>query len=316
MLLLALTLALAAPQTAPGAAAVDATPVTDGQPVPVQVVNDPPQARTLCEALTPGERLRLGDDVVAQARAEAQQDARRETALAGRYRVTIPGAAIRFAPYDREEQVLSVSEKTFLAGAGGVLHLWAVSRADLPVTADEAIASRIVSAAKQKQLALVLTFTLPDDEDEAVCANVAGSRHYALGVEPFAWEYVAEGEVLARGGEGGDRPLVTAAQGAKPRVEVSDPYGAGGREARQALESSAKDLQGCYEEALRQNPGLDGTLVAEVEPGQRVRLAADSVQDEGLSACVQGVVSQVRFPGGARLDIPIHFLLEPPTAAR
>jgi hypothetical protein len=316
MLLLALTLALAAPQTAPGAAAMDAVPVTDGQPVPVQVVNDPPQARTLCEALTPGERLRRGDDVVAQARAEAQQDARRETALAGRYRVTIPGAVVRFAPYDREEQLLSVSEKTFLAGAEGVLHVWALSRADLPVTADEATASRIVSAAKQKKLALILTFTLPDDEDEAVCANVAGSRHYALGVEPFAWEYVAEGEVLARGGEGGDRPLVTAAQGAKPRVEVSDPYGAGGREARQAVERSAKDLQACYEQALRQNPGLDGTLVAEVEPGQRVRLAADSVQDDGLGACVQGVLSRVRFPGGGRLQLPIHFLLEPPTAAR
>jgi hypothetical protein len=108
---------------------------------------------------------------------------------------------------------------------------------------------------------------------------------------------------------------VTAAQGARPRVEVSDPYGAGGREARKALEARMEELQGCYEQALRQNPGLDGTLVAEVEPGH-VRLAADSVQDEGLGACVQGVVSRVRFPGDERLDIPIHFLLEPPTAAR
>lgn len=316
MLLLALTLALAAPQTAPGAAAVDAAPVTNGQPPPVQVVNDPPQARALCEALTPGERLRGVSDVVAQARAEAQQDARRETALLGRYRVTVPGAALRFAPYDREEQELALSDRTFLAGAGGTLHLWAVSRAGLPVAADEAAASRIVQAAAQKKLALVLTFTLPDDEDEAVCANASGSRHYALGVEPFSWEYVADEQVLGRGGEGGDRPLVTAAQGARPRVEVSDPYGAGGREARRALEARAQELQGCYEQALRQNPGLDGTLVAEVEPGQRVRLAADSVQDEGLSSCVQGVIGRVRFAGGGRLDLPIHFLLEPPTAAR
>ena len=316
MLMLALTLALAAPQTAPGAAAVDAAPVTNGQSAPIQVVNDPPQARALCEALTPGERLRGGSDVVAQAQAEARQDAQREIALAGRYRVTVPGHTIRFAPYDRDEQVLSVSDRTFLSGAGGTLHLWAVSRAELPVTADEATASRIVEAARQRRLALVLTFTLPDDEDEALCAHVAGSRHYALGVEPFAWEYVADEQVLARGGEGGDRPLVTAAQGARPRVEVSDPYGARGREARQALEASVKQLQGCYEQALRQNPGLDGTLVAEVEPGQRARLAGDSVQDEGLGACVLGVVSRVRFPGGERLDIPIHFLLEPPTAAR
>lgn len=316
MLLLALALGLAAPQTAPGAAAVDATPVTNGQPAPVQVVNDPPQARALCEALTPGERLPRGADVVAQARAEAQQDARRETALAGRYRVSVPAQALRFAPYDLEEEELSISDRAFLAGAGGKLHLWAASRAGLPVHADAATASRIVQAEKDRTLALHLTFTLPDDEDEAVCAHAAGSEHYALGVEPFSWEYAVGDEVLARGGEGGDRPLVTAAQGARPRVEVSEPYGAGGREARQALEGRARDLQGCYEQALRRNPGLDGTLVAEVEPGRAPRLAADSVQDDALGACVQGVVARVRFPAGDRVDLPIHFLLEPPTAAR
>ncbi|HEX8907882.1 MAG TPA: hypothetical protein VF805_01690 [Anaeromyxobacteraceae bacterium] len=318
MHLLALTLALAAPQTAPDPAVVNAAPVTESQPAPVQVVNDPPRARALCEALTPADRLRGGGDVVAQARAEAQQESRREAALNGRYQVTVPGAALRFAPYDREEQVLSLSDRTFLAGAGGTLHLWTVSRSGLPVTADEATAARIAQAAARKKLALVFTFTLPDDEDEALCAHAAGSLHYALGVEPFAWEYAVDGQVLARGGEGGDRPLLTAAQGARPRVEVSDPYGAGGRAARQALEASATALQGCYAQALARSPGLDGTLVAEVDPGAspRVRMAADSVQDEGLSACVQGVVSRVRFPGGARLDLPIHFLLEPPTAAR
>lgn len=316
MLPLALTLALAAAQPAAGTAAVEPPAVTDGQPGSVQVVNDPPQARALCEALTPGDRLAGGADVVAQARAEAQQDLRRQAALAGRYRVLVPGSALKFAPYDPEERVLALSDRTFLSGAGGRLHLWAVSRAGLPVTADEPAAERIVKAAAAKKLALALTFTLPDDEDEAVCAHVAGSEHYALGVEPFAWQYVADGQVLARGGEGGDRPLVTAAEGARPRVEVSDPYGAGGREARQALEARAKDLQGCYERALQQNPGLDGTLVAEVEPGARPRLAADSVQDAGLSACVQDVVSRVRFPGGGRIDVPIHFLLEPPTASR
>jgi hypothetical protein len=137
-------------------------------------------------------------------------------------------------------------------------------------------------------------------------------------VEPFAWEYVVDGQVLARGGEGSDRPLVTAAQGARPRVSVSEPYGAGGREARQALEASTPDLVACYQQALRENPGLDGTLVAEVDlsEGQSVRVAADSVQDDGLTRCVMAVVSRARFPqtGASRLDIPIHFLLEAPTA--
>ena len=318
MLSLALTLALAAPQSAPGTVTVDAPPITTSQPGTVQVVADPTQARALCAALLPAERLPTKGDVVARAQAESEQEARREAALAGRYRVVVPAERLKFAPYDRDERELTLSDRTFLAAANGALHLWAVSQAGLPVAADVAAAQRIAQAATQRKLTLALTFTLPDDEDAAYCTNVAGSQQYGLGVEPFAWEYVVDGQVLARGGEGGDRPLLTAAQGARPRVAVSDPYGAGGREARQAVEAHAADLQGCYQQALRENPGLDGTLVAEVDlsAGQSVRVAADSVQDDGLTRCVMGVVSRARFPraGASRLDIPIHFLLEAPTA--
>jgi hypothetical protein len=318
MFLLALTLALAAPPSAAGTVSVEAPPITSSQPGTVQVVADPTQARTLCTALLPSERLATKGDVVARAQAEDEQDARREAALAGRYRVMVPAERLKFGSYDRDEQELTLSDRTFLAAANGTLHLWMVSRAGLPVAADPATAQRLAQAAAQRKLTLALTFTLPDDEDAAYCANVSGSHHYGLGVEPFSWEYAVDGQVLARGGEGGDRPLVTAAQGARPRVEVSDPYGAGGREARQALEAAAPDLVTCYQHALEENPSLDGTLVAEVDlsAGQSVRVAADSVQDEGLTRCVMGVVSRARFPraGATRLDIPIHFLLEAPTA--
>ena len=318
MLSLALTLALAAPQSAAGTVSVEAPPITSSQPGTVQVVADPTQARALCAALLPSERLATKGNVVERAQAEDEQDVRREAALAGRYRVVVPADRLKFGPYDRDEQLLTLSDRTFLAAANGALYVWAVSQAGLPVAADPSTAKRIAQAAVERKLTLALTFTMPDDEDEAYCANVAGSHQYGLGVEPFAWEYAVDGQVLARGGEGGDRPLVTAAQGARPRVAVSDPYGAGGREARQVLEASASDLQGCYQQALKENPGLDGTLVAEVDlsSGQSVRVAADSVQDDGLTRCVMGVVSRARFPRGgpSRLDIPIHFLLEPPTA--
>jgi len=318
MLSLALSLALAAPQSAAGKVPVEAPPITSGQPGAVQVIADPTQVRGLCAALLPPDRLATKGDVVARAQAETQQDVRREAALAGRYRVVVPADRLKFGPYDRDEQQLTLSDRTFLAAANGTLHLWAVSQEGLPVAADVAAAQRIAQAATQRKLTLALTFTLPDDEDAAYCTNVAGSQQYGLGVEPFSWEYVVDGQVLARGGEGGDRPLLTAAQGARPRVAVSDPYGAGGREARRAVEATAPDLVSCYQQALRENPALDGTLVAEVDlsAGQSVRVAADSVQDDGLTRCVMGVISRARIPraGASRLDIPIHFLLEAPTS--
>ncbi len=317
MLPLALALALAAPQAQP--AIVAETSPRTAAPVAAQPLESPSQVRALCEALNPSERLIRKGDVVAQARAEAEHDARRDVALSGRYRVGISADRLRFADYDPGEEQLALSKRAVLAAAGGTLRIWPVEDGGLPVTVDVAAAQRIMEAAARKTLALTIAFTLPDDDDEVACVHPNGSRRYALGIEPVGWEYVDGEQVLARGGEGADRPIVTAAEGARPRIRVSDPLGGGGRELRSAVEAREKDLEGCYQRALQQNPGLDGSLVAEVEFGRgasRVRIAADSVQDEAMTACVTGVISRVEFPRGqeVRADLPIHFILEPPPA--
>jgi len=318
MLALALTLAVAAPLPTTAGTRVEAPPAAS-TPAAVQALDTPTQARALCDALTPTERLRAKGNAVERSRAGAEHDARREAALNGRYRLTIPAERLRFAPYDAEERRLALSERAFLAGAGGALHVWAVESAGLPVALDTAAAERVMHAAQRKTLALRLTFTLPDDDEEAICAHATGSNSYALGVDPTAWEYVDGAQVLARGGEGGDRPIVTAAEGARPRVEVADPVGDGGRDVKRAVLAKQKDLEGCYARALQQNPGLDGSVVAEVDAGgaRGVHLAADSLQDEGLTSCVRGVLSGVELPRGTgeRTEIPIHFLLEVPSAS-
>jgi len=318
MLALALTLAVTASPPTTARPTVETPPATSTPAV--QVLDTPAQARALCDALTPTERLHPKGNAVERSRAGAEHDARREATLNGRYRVTIPAGRLWFAPYDAEERRLELSERAFLTGAGGALHVWAVESAALPVALDTAAAERLMQAAQRKTLALRLTFTLPDDDEEAICAHAAGSGSYALGVDPTAWEYVEGAQVLARGGEGGDRPIVTAAQGARPRVEVADPVGDGGRDVKRAVLAKQKDLEGCYARALQQNPGLDGSVVAEVDAGggaRGVHLAADSLQDEGLTSCVRGVLSGVEFPRGTgeRAEIPIHFLLEAPTAS-
>ncbi len=317
MLPLALTLAVAVSQAKP---ADPAGPTAQGAPAPapaMRVLESPAQVRALCEALAPSERLLTRGDVVERARAGAAHDARREEALQARYRVEISADRLRFGEYDPDEQQLVLSDRAFLSAASGSVQVWPVEDAGLPVAVDGAAARRIMQAAAHKRLRLALTFTLPDDAD-VTCGHANGSNRYSLGVEPFRWEYLDRGQVLARGGEGADRPAVTAAEGARPRVRVSDPLDGGGRELRSAVEAREKDLEGCYQQALRQNPGLDGSLVAEVElvrgAARSVRMAADSVQDEAMAGCVTGIIARVAFPEGAevRADIPIHFELEPP----
>lgn len=315
MLSLALTLVLAAPQVEAAPPATDAPNVTATATAP-RLLETPSQVRALCEALLPSERLLARGDVVERATAEAAHDSRREAALEGRYRVVIPAERLRFGEYDPDEKQLVLSERAFLSGAIGAIQVWPVESGGLPVTVEPAAAQRIMQAAKRRTLALALTFTLPDDDD-VTCGHANGSNRYSLGVDPFRWEYLDGGRVLARGGEGSDRPLVTAAEGAQPRVRVADPIG-GGREIRSAVEAKEKDLEGCYQRALGQNPALDGSLVAEVElaggAARAVRMAADSVQDEAMAGCVTGVLSHVAFPQGedVRTAIPIHFELEPP----
>jgi hypothetical protein len=294
-----------------------ASPAKPASPAP-RVLESPGQVRALCGALTPSERLVVRGDVVERARAEAAHDSRREDALGARYRVQIAADRLRFAEYDPDEEQLVLSERAFLGAAGGSIQVWATESAGLPVKADAAAAQRIMQAAGRKRLALALTFTLPDDDD-VTCGHANGSNRYSLGVEPVRWEYLDGAEVLARGGEGGDRPIASAAEGARPRVRVSDPIGAG-RALRSAVEARQEDLVACYQRALQENPGLEGSLVAEIDlasgAARSVRVAADSLQDEAMAGCVSGIVSRAAFPRGpdVRVDIPIHFELEPPAA--
>lgn len=314
MLTLALiSLALATQPDAAAAPPPSAPPPDRAAP---QQLDAPAQARALCEALVPVERLSGSGGVVRQARAKAEHEARREAAVDGRYRVVIAADRLKFADYDPDDQVLTLSDRALLVAAGGSLRVFSADEPGLPVTADPAAAERIVQAAARKALSLAITFTLPDDD--ATCAHANGTARYALGVEPISWEYVTGGEVLARGSEDGDRPTVSAEQGARPRVEVADPLEGGGRGVRTAIEARSSELESCYRRALQRQPALDGSLVAEFQVldggDPTIRMAADSVLDDDMTSCVRGVLSKVTLPPGedVRAAIPIHFVLEQP----
>lgn len=311
MIGLVLSLALAAAQPPPSADA----------PVALEGLD---QVRSLCDALTPVERAASRGDAVERGRAAAEREERRATALRRRYRVTVPGDRLRFAPYDPAEGRLALSDRAALTAAGGALRLWSVAEDGLPVAVDAAAAERIVRSAARRALSLDLTFVLPDDDDDALaCAHPNASLRYGLGVEPLAWQYTDGGQVLARGGAGADRPPVTAAQGALPRVEIAAPVGSPGDGLQRALRARAPELEGCYRRALERDAALDGVLVADLDLAgegrpRAVRMGIDSVQDDALSACVRDVVAATRFPAapGGRAQVPIEFSLQAPTASR
>jgi hypothetical protein len=281
-----------------------------------------PQVRVLCDALTPEERFAPKGDAVARARASREHAAGREAALDGRYDVTLAGDGLRFATYEPEEGRLALSDRSLLTAAGGSLRLWTTEDAGLPVTADEAAARRILEAQRRRTLSLSLVFVLPEDGEEAVCSHAEGALSYTLGVEPVSWRYLDAGAVLARGGEGSDRPPWTVADGARPRVEIAEPLEGGDPSVQAAVRAHAGGLERCYEGALKSDPGLDGALVADLDftsggVARAVHIALDSVQHEGLVTCVRDVLTRVALAGsqGQRAAIPIHFALEPPAGA-
>jgi hypothetical protein len=265
----------------------------------------------LCLTLEPTERVRPAGDALERGEAEAKHEGERDAALVDRYEVRVPAEGLAFAPYDGPERRLALAEPVQLRIGDGAVRLWPVEERALAVGVEAAGARRVLEAQRRGALALALTFDLPDD---ATCGTGARGRQFTLPVDPVAWRWLEGDEVLARGGAGSDRPYLTARHGARPRVDVGEPI-AGPVEAKKAVLSRASELEACYAEALKRDPGADGVLVADLG-GQRPAISADSVGDADLAACVARVLGPLAPAHGGKVAVPIRFELEPPGAAR
>jgi hypothetical protein len=296
-------------------AAVPAAPAIQlGEPAPDRPVvrlATAEEVATLCAALEPGERFRGAGDAVERGEAEARHDGARDAALAGRYEVVVPAAKRAFAPYDGPERRLALTEPVQLEVAEGTARLWPTEERDLGVAAEASVARRVLDAQRNGTLSLALTFDLPED---ATCGTGARGKKFTVPVEPVAWRWVDGAAVLARGGAGSDRPVFTAREGARPRVDVGEPI-SGPVEAKKAVLARTGELEACYAEALKRDPAIDGVLVADIG-GQRPAIAADSVGDADLAACVQRVLGPLAPARGGKGAVPIRFELEAPGAPR
>jgi hypothetical protein len=297
-------------KASPGVTVRAADPDQGASPV---VLATPDDVARLCGALEPSERLRTRGDALAQGEAEERQDQARGAAVVGRYEVVVPAAKLVFAPYDGPGRLLELVEPVQVPIAGGTAAVWPTEERSLPVEIDAAGARRVLDAHRGGTLGLVLVFDLPDD---ATCGkgNRGKTRTFTIPAEPVSWRWIDGGAVLARGGAAADRPMLSAAQGAKPHVDVGEPI-AGPVEAKKAVLTRAAELEGCYAEALRRDPSMDGVLVADLG-GTKPAITADSVGDAGLALCVQRVLGPLASTAGGRVAVPLRFVLDPPGMVR
>ncbi|HEY6101229.1 MAG TPA: hypothetical protein VIW03_17465 [Anaeromyxobacter sp.] len=305
------TLLLALPAAAPAPAGSAAAPVIrhdasgpDKPPVTLATADD---VMRLCRALEFSERVRSPGDAVERGEAETAHGAERAAALKERYAATVPAAKLPFAPYDGPERRLALHEPVQLPVADGTARLWPTEARSLAVEAEAGAARRVLDAQRRGTLALSVVFDLPED---ATCASGPRGKTYAIPIDPVAWRWLDGEAVIAHGGAAAERPLVSAAQGARPRVDVGEPI-AGPAALRKAVVARSRDLEGCYAEALKKDPALDGVLVADLG-GPRAAISADSVGDVDFAACVQKALASLAPAQGGKAAVPIRFELAPP----
>ncbi|MGC3996966.1 MAG: hypothetical protein QM767_05320 [Anaeromyxobacter sp.] len=285
-----------------------ATPIPVVAPAPVvpRQVDGPGELKALCARLTPTEQLRLEGDAVERGEREARHEEERQAAITGRYLVRVDGRGLAFAPYDGPERRLTLAEPAALPLEGGAVRLWMTEERGLPVKVDAGAARAILAAQRAGTLALLLTFDLPD---EAQCGAATAGKRFTLGAEPVEWIWLDGAQPLAQGGAAAERPVLDASRGARPRVDVGDPL-AGGAELKKAVLARAEALEGCYKDALRAAPALDGVLVVELGAPQPA-VSADSTGSAELAACVARALAPVTAGMGT---VPIRFELLPPGA--
>lgn len=271
-------------------------------------LDDPGAAARLCASLEPAERVRPKGDAVERGEAESSHDSARVAALKERYAVRIAAAKLPFAPYDAPERSLALQEPVQLPVPDGTARLWPTEHRALAVEADVEAARRVLDAQRRGALALELSFDLPDD---ATCGTGARGTRFTVPVDPVSWRWLDGDAVIAQGGAAAERPLVSAAQGGLPRVDVGDPI-SGPLDASKLVVAKGGELEACYREALKRNPGVDGVLVADIG-GARTAISADSVGDEEMAVCVQKALAALGT--APRAAVPIRFELRPPGEA-
>jgi hypothetical protein len=266
--------------------------------------------------------MRFPGNAVEQARAFEAHAQRRQSALTGRYVTIVPSSGFTFRNYDLGERKLILdTERSLVVGDGAELFVpskeLAPGFALPPDLADRTLAQ---CAAGKIGLRLIFRPAYSQLRKDA-CMWQGGGRMVKMEIEILGTALVAtDGTVLARGdtGEYADSSMANPVR--TPKVFVSKPRTADGKElppgTTEALSQLATHARPCYERALTARPALRGTLVLAIKIGPGGHLETPYVEmsslgDDAMKACVVANVGKAKIAGvttgGQRYSVPLVF---------
>jgi len=275
----------------------------------------------LCESMRDEASLTFPGNAVEQARAYEAHMQRRQAAISGRYVTMVPATGYAFRSYELDERRLVLnSERGLVLGDGAELFL----PSDVPAPGfvlGPDLADRILTQHANGKVELRLIFR-PESSQlrQGGCVWLGGGRVVKLGIEVVAAALIGtEGGVLARSDTGEYADPSLAGPVRSPRVSVSKPRTADGKDLSASLAAAFRALavkaQPCYERVLLVRPSLRGTMVLGIRIGAGGRVEAPHVEmsslgDDAVTKCVSRGAAKATINGasaGQHFSVPLQF---------
>jgi len=265
------------------------------------------QVKTLCRDLA---GLDPGDSPLQAARGEAQAAAQRDAARQAQFAVTLPPGAFRLSDADPRSGTLTLdTERAFRLFKGQVV-LYPVTDDDLDLTVPR---GQPLPASTQ---GLSLQLVIQAADTDAPC-TASLSKEYALGVTVRSARLVDPNgaAVAALTADADDRAGTTTGA---PEVTIEPAVVEGAprlaKALTQRLQAMRPELTACYQQGLKAQPALDGSLVLGFslqggKPGA-ITVVADSVQSDAVSRCVSAAVAGLsleRSPKPSHASVALQF---------
>lgn len=283
-------------------------------------LSDPAQARELCLATRPTDRVLFDGDQVERAKATAAYEEGREKAIERLYRVRVPAGGFKVGAYDLKGQSLAIDTRLPLRLSHGAVNV-VLPSGSLALELPPDGASAAMAAVKGGNATLDVFFAL-DDSTGAPCTGSVAAGVVTLSGDPISAELKdGLGQVVARG----ETERADAFRGAlggyagTPTVTIgavqTDAGGADPKVVASKLKAIVDPLRACYDRRLREKPTAGGTAVLGVALADggsvgEVNFIADALGDDVLRDCIEASMKKVRVEGaGGLFRVPIEFKL-------
>lgn len=287
-------------------------------------LTDVQQAKALCLATRPAERVFFEGDAVAKASAREKYTTERSSAVERLYRLRLPHDGFKLGAYDAKDQSLDLDLSYAPRALQGALTLTLPNDAPMAFEITPQQAKDIAAAMKAGTATLTAYFQLNEDQG-AVCSGSVAAGVFNIAALPVSFELQDQsGHALGRA----DSPraeryrAVIGGYSGTPTAVLGTVEGDGVDviPIARKLASTIEPLKKCYSDRLRERSDAGGSAVIGVEvkaSGQvdTVTFIADALGDDTLRKCVEATFKGSSFAGVPGLPtlfrVPVEMKLTP-----